>query len=66
MDKNEIQKLLNQAKKLIDKKKYPEAIEIYDKIIRIDSDDYVAYNHRGTAKHELEQYREAIMDYTKQ
>ena len=40
-----------------------EAISAYDQAIRIDPKDAAAYNNRGIAKDDLEQYQDAIKDY---
>ena len=39
------------------------AIDAYNEAIRLDPDDAAAYNNRGNAKSNLEQYEEAIADY---
>ena len=41
------------------------SVRYYNKSIKKNSKDFQAYNNRGSAKHELEDYRDAIKDFTK-
>ena len=46
-----------------ERKKYPEAVNCYDKAIRLKQDYAETYNNRGIAKSDLKQYSKAIKDY---
>ena len=46
-------------------KNYSEAIEDYDKVIKLNSNDAGYYNGRGSAKYSLGEYKESIEDYNK-
>ena len=46
------------------RKNYIKAITYYTKAIKLNSNDYMAYNNRGVAKSSLGQREEAILDFT--
>ncbi|HEY9630364.1 MAG TPA: tetratricopeptide repeat protein [Coleofasciculaceae cyanobacterium] len=43
--------------------RYADAVEFYDKALKITPDDYTAWNNRGTALSALKRYEEAIASY---
>lgn len=47
------------------KKYYAEAIQNYDKAIKLDANDKIAYHNRGLALQTLQRYEEALADFTK-
>ena len=53
----------SKAHNLYNKRKYEEAIENYNKSIDLDPNNSYAYNNRGLAKNNLEQYFNALKDY---
>lgn len=55
--------LLDQGIYQITRKNYKKAIELLDKAIELDKFDQELYAHRGQAKHYLNRYHEAILDY---
>ncbi len=55
--------LLDKGINLISKKDYKEAIEVFNKAEKINSNEAEIYAHRGQAKHFLGLYKEAIEDY---
>lgn len=57
--------LYSRADSLYDKELYQDAILIYNEIIRIDSDDAVAYNRRGNCYNSLEMNDSSLIDYFK-
>ncbi len=44
---------------------YKKAIDLFSKIIEIDSNYYLAYNFSGVAKYKIEKYEDAVADFTK-
>ena len=46
-------------------KNYSKAIEDYDKVIKLNSNDAGYYNGRGSAKYSLGEYKESVEDYNK-
>jgi tetratricopeptide (TPR) repeat protein/S1-C subfamily serine protease len=62
LERSDLRLLNLKAMILEDKKQYAQAVVIYDELIRKQPQAY-AYNNRGTAKSELGNEQEAILDY---
>ena len=60
-----IQILLVQARRLIEKSDYTGAITCCNKAIELDPNNAAAYYNRGNANTDLERYEDAIKDYNK-
>lgn len=58
-----VAKLNSEAWSLFKKKKYKEALEIYDKAIELDKDDKDSYLHKGKSLGNLKRYEEAIKSF---
>ncbi len=65
IDRLKIKILLDEADELYDSKEFKAAISNYDKAIKLDPKDPIAWNNRGAAKDDLGQFEEAIKDYDK-
>jgi len=55
----------NKGIKLFDKKKYPDAIEMFNQAIEISPLEPEYYIYRGLSRYYLQDYKEAIIDFTR-
>jgi len=60
-----VQELVKQANELEKEKKYNEAIELYNKILKLDTAHYYSYVSRGLLFDKLDKIENAFDDYTK-
>ncbi len=56
--------LLDQANQLYQQGEFAQAVNIYSQVLQIDPQNAIAYNQRGNAYRQLEQYDLCIGDYT--
>jgi tetratricopeptide (TPR) repeat protein len=64
-DQQQISLLLQSASKLLDSKKYNEALSVYDTILGLNPNHAVAWNNKGIALFELGRVNEAISAYNR-
>ena len=65
IDKTKAQELLAQGDQKLKQQSYTEAIQDYDKAIKLDRELKQAFNHRGLAKSYLNNFPAAISDFDK-
>jgi tetratricopeptide (TPR) repeat protein len=65
MDSESVDELVDKGNSLVDKGKYEEAINFYDKALGISPQDVVALTNKGTALDQLGRYEEAVECFDK-
>ncbi len=60
---NTVEDLLERSNALRDNKQYAEAIEVCDRVLRLDPNNSYAYNNKGWALNELGRYKEGFAAY---